>query len=244
MKLAVNWKVMSWVAILVVVALVYGWRYIYIPRTTKARAKTAKVALPVTQPARVVTEGEERQAPEERTADAPAAAPNCLKNGNFADGLEKWALWREARKHPEAVQAVEVGAHPSIAAAVRIENPWAELIGVQQLVSVSSGAVYRLSGQARSTAATDASIIFGGRIGFYLPPQKGREIVWMSEYNKWWRKELVFTNDVDGQATVYLRWTMGSTDSSWQYCGWNIDDVEVWGLGGGHTGHVVFHLRP
>ena len=36
----------------------------------------------------------------------------------------------------------------------------------------------------------------------------------------------------DGQATVYLRWTMGTTDSSWQYSGWNIDDVEIWGLAG------------
>jgi len=31
----------------------------------------------------------------------------------------------------------------------------------------------------------------------------------------------------DNQSTVYLRWTMGSTDSSWQYCGWNIDDVSL-----------------
>ncbi len=34
----------------------------------------------------------------------------------------------------------------------------------------------------------------------------------------------------DNQATVYIRWTMGPTDSSWQYCGWNIDDVELWAL--------------
>ncbi len=32
----------------------------------------------------------------------------------------------------------------------------------------------------------------------------------------------------DGQATVYLRWVMGTTDSSVVYCGWNIDDVEIW----------------
>jgi len=31
----------------------------------------------------------------------------------------------------------------------------------------------------------------------------------------------------DNQATVYLRWTMGTTDSSWQYSGWNIDDVTL-----------------
>jgi hypothetical protein len=30
-----------------------------------------------------------------------------------------------------------------------------------------------------------------------------------------------------GQSTVYIRWTMGITDSSWRYCGWNIDDVQL-----------------
>ncbi|MBN2056757.1 M28 family peptidase [bacterium] len=33
----------------------------------------------------------------------------------------------------------------------------------------------------------------------------------------------------DGSSTVYLRWTMGPTDSGWTYCGWNIDDVELCG---------------
>ncbi|MHC4992596.1 MAG: hypothetical protein ACYTGC_16620, partial [Planctomycetota bacterium] len=34
----------------------------------------------------------------------------------------------------------------------------------------------------------------------------------------------------DGRATVYLRWGMGPTDSSVTYPGWNIDDVEIWGI--------------
>jgi len=34
----------------------------------------------------------------------------------------------------------------------------------------------------------------------------------------------------DHAATLYLRWTMGPTDSSWRFCGWNIDDIEVWGV--------------
>lgn len=25
---------------------------------------------------------------------------------------------------------------------------------------------------------------------------------------------------------------MGTSDGSWRYCGWNIDDVEIWGVGG------------
>ncbi|RIK68413.1 MAG: hypothetical protein DCC66_10145, partial [Planctomycetota bacterium] len=34
----------------------------------------------------------------------------------------------------------------------------------------------------------------------------------------------------DNQPTVYIRWGMGVTDSSVTYQGWNIDDVEIWGL--------------
>jgi C1A family cysteine protease len=31
----------------------------------------------------------------------------------------------------------------------------------------------------------------------------------------------------DDQPTVYLRWSMGTTDSSGTYCGWNIDDIAL-----------------
>ena len=34
----------------------------------------------------------------------------------------------------------------------------------------------------------------------------------------------------DGQPAVFLRWTMGTTDSSVTYPGWNIDDIELWAL--------------
>jgi len=34
----------------------------------------------------------------------------------------------------------------------------------------------------------------------------------------------------DGQATVYIRWVMGVTDLTFSYCGWNIDDVQIWGV--------------
>jgi hypothetical protein len=34
----------------------------------------------------------------------------------------------------------------------------------------------------------------------------------------------------DGNATVYLRWTMGRTDGSVQFGGWNIDDVSISGF--------------
>jgi hypothetical protein len=34
----------------------------------------------------------------------------------------------------------------------------------------------------------------------------------------------------DEHPTVYLRWVMGTTDGSVQYHGWNLDDIEVWGV--------------
>ncbi len=46
----------------------------------------------------------------------------------------------------------------------------------------------------------------------------------------WLQQEIDISALADGQETVYLRWTMGTTDSSWRYCGWNIDDIEIWGV--------------
>ena len=34
----------------------------------------------------------------------------------------------------------------------------------------------------------------------------------------------------DNQPTVFIRWAMGTTDGSVTYCGWNIDDIEIWGV--------------
>lgn len=43
----------------------------------------------------------------------------------------------------------------------------------------------------------------------------------------WTQVEYDISAVADGEATVYLRWTMGETDYTWQYCGWNIDDIEI-----------------
>ncbi|MFH1687126.1 MAG: hypothetical protein ABIE70_06335 [bacterium] len=49
------------------------------------------------------------------------------------------------------------------------------------------------------------------------------------EDNSWSKQEFDISAFADGQPTVYIRFTMGTTDGSWQYCGWNIDDLEVVG---------------
>ncbi len=50
------------------------------------------------------------------------------------------------------------------------------------------------------------------------------------EDNAWSEHEFDISAVADGQSTVYLRWTQGTTDGSWLYSGWNIDDVEIWAL--------------
>lgn len=46
----------------------------------------------------------------------------------------------------------------------------------------------------------------------------------------WDDVELDISSVAANQETVYLCWTMGTTDGGWRYCGWNIDDVQVTGF--------------
>lgn len=43
----------------------------------------------------------------------------------------------------------------------------------------------------------------------------------------WVYQEFDISDIADHQPLVYVRWTLGPTDSGWTYCGWNIDDVVV-----------------
>jgi len=45
--------------------------------------------------------------------------------------------------------------------------------------------------------------------------------------HEWTLVEFDISGVADGEETVYLRWTMGETDLTTHYCGWNIDDVEI-----------------
>jgi len=63
----------------------------------------------------------------------------------------------------------------------------------------------------------------------------------------WTYQEFDISAIADNQPTVYLRWTMGSTDGAWRYCGWNIDDVklstgECPTLPGDHNGDLQLDL--
>lgn len=46
----------------------------------------------------------------------------------------------------------------------------------------------------------------------------------------WQQADLDISSVAANQDTVYLRWTMGTTDEGWTYCGWNIDDVQIFAV--------------
>jgi hypothetical protein len=46
----------------------------------------------------------------------------------------------------------------------------------------------------------------------------------------WSQQTFSIASVADGRSNVYLRWGMGPTDGSVTYPGWNIDDIEIWGL--------------
>jgi len=43
----------------------------------------------------------------------------------------------------------------------------------------------------------------------------------------WVLQEFDISDIADGEPRIFIRWTMGPTDSSYRFCGWNIDDVEI-----------------
>jgi carboxypeptidase A4 len=49
--------------------------------------------------------------------------------------------------------------------------------------------------------------------------------------DEWVQVDFDISDVADNQPTVYLRWTMGATDSGVEYCGWNIDDVQIYATG-------------
>jgi hypothetical protein len=48
--------------------------------------------------------------------------------------------------------------------------------------------------------------------------------------NAWTVQVFDISAIADGQPAVYVRWVMGPTDGSYTAPGWNIDDVQIWGV--------------
>ena len=53
--------------------------------------------------------------------------------------------------------------------------------------------------------------------------------------SSWSQYEYDISSFADDEATVYIRWVMGPTDFDVTASGWNIDDIEIWGVLPGTT---------
>lgn len=218
------------VLIVVAIAGLFIWRYWYQPKQLEAQrmaqvvpvapaAPATVAAPPAPAPAAVPTSPPAVSAPPAKPVPAPAPTTrqSLLKNGNFSERLANWSMWRDAKTYPNALNVVLVPGPSGARTALRIENPYKAQIGVQQLARVESGSVYRLSATVRSVATHDTNVIFGGRVAFYLPPQPEYDIVWVTEYNQWWRRERIFTNEVDGVATIYVHLGYGNVATTGEF---------------------------
>jgi C1A family cysteine protease len=102
-----------------------------------------------------------------------------------------------------------------------------------------------------TTGAFDCSDVFGTRLKFWRwvgvedpacdklsVSASSDSIVWTTLWENpteicdttWVFMDLDLSAVADSSATVYLKWTVGPTDGQNRYCGWNIDDIEIWGL--------------
>jgi hypothetical protein len=99
------------------------------------------------------------------------------------------------------------------------------MVGVQQPVSLVSGAIYRLSAKVRSTATIDSSVIFGGRVALYLPPQPEQAIVWVTENTNWWSRPLAITNTVTGVGALYVHMGYGGVASTGEFADVTLEKV-------------------
>jgi len=221
-KQLVIWEIEA----LIVVALIglFVWRYWFMPETAAAPPKQEQPSAPAPLPSPTpgVTVTPAKAAP----AEAPTSAPrNLLIDGSFATGLAYWAYWKDARAETNAVKVVKYREGAATKTLLRIENPLRKMIGVQQAVPVKAGGIYRLGASVRSTAAHDQNILFGGRVAFYLPQQSEAEIVWMTEYNQWWPREMLITNYFDGMATVYVHMGYGGVASTGEFTNIRLEQV-------------------
>lgn len=208
--------------LLVALLLLYQ-RLVRVPATLRRRPTAAQVERPHPAPP---------SAPKPAAAPAVTPAPYVMPrtaqtlshNGDFTQGLTGWDYWQHAGSATDEVRVLQLSAHPR-QFALHIQNPTKRLTGIRQLLPLESGAVYRLSARARSTATTNPKIIFGARVAVFLPPQPEQALLWMSESTDWWDKTLVFTNHVSGMATLFAHMGYGNVASTGEFADIRLEKV-------------------
>lgn len=142
---------------------------------------------------------------------------NLVKNGTFINDKKFWHPWQNAKNHTNLIKVATYNGKYGKYNALRIENGYKKLIGLNQAVKVEKNKVYKLSASARSTITNSSAIIFGARVGIRLPKQKERCLIWVTEFNNWWKKSLIITNEVSGTAVIFVDMGYGNVISTGEF---------------------------
>jgi hypothetical protein len=117
--------------------------------------------------------------------------------------------------------------------------------------AIDIGGPYCLTiGPLDMTGVTDSSLHFWRWLNTDWLPWVSAQVQVSNDYSSWvtlWENEFVEITDsawnhwqldlsavADDQPTVWIRWSHEVlTGGTWAYSGWNVDDVEIWGVSGG-----------
>jgi hypothetical protein len=144
---------------------------------------------------------------------------NLLLNGSFQNGLTGWSTWAFADNVSNAAVVTD--------GVLRLRNAAQRLqVGLKQYARVASGSVYRLSGTVRSLITNDSKMGFGARIAYKVDTDKEYDLVWMCEYNNWWDKSLLITNNCDGDAMITLHLGYGNFKTSGEFKNVRLEKIE------------------
>ncbi len=98
------------------------------------------------------------------------------------------------------------------------------------------------TGAIDCTGLREVHVVFRRWLGVEAPEFDQAAISVSTDGNDWWpvwendgrvfdygwvEQDLDIADYADGQASVYIRWTMGDSDGAGAGCGWNIDDVRI-----------------
>lgn len=120
-----------------------------------------------------------------------------IKEGKFNNDLQGWLAYKDTpADNFNAVKEDNI-------TFLRVENPEGVIYGVCQAVPVEAGAVYTLSAKVRSVKV-DQENKTGARLAFFAPGEKEQQVLWSGKFKEWTPKEITFTNNYTGAATVYF----------------------------------------
>ena len=137
---------------------------------------------------------------------------NMIANGTFTEKLSGWYLWKKTSTLEIKTDFYDVeDDEENNNKYLSLQKEGQGGGGIQSLLSVNSGDVYKISVMVRQNNKTDAA---KGTLGVYMAKSNTPRIQIRKLSNAWTRKELTYNCKNDGVATIYVHLDESSGSSS------------------------------